>query len=261
MTKERIRVPAEVAAEVLFKSDFTCCVCRENGKAVQIHHIDEDPSNGNPQNLAVLCLECHNKTQIKGGFGKNLGAEEVITYRKDWLTRVQDRRDKADELAARAMAGFGKPESELMKSSFYSMPNRERFVFINSLPDAKSEAVQRSQPGRDTGVTSEMMKANYMYIDFLQSILSVLAGFYTSKPFNLPDPRHYFSQVTASIYSWHYAALEPEGPGSRGTSIRVLVGGRVASTLESMILEMVGAISLGWDFDFQRWRALWETAR
>lgn len=262
--KERIKVPDEVAAEVLFKSDFTCCVCREKGKAVQIHHIDEDPSNGDPENLAVLCLECHNKTQIKGGFGKNLGAEEVIAYRKDWITRVQTRRDEADKLAAQAMAGLGNPE--LTKHSSFLVQNKPVFVFVNSLPDAKGQAIRRSKAGWDSGVTSEMLNANYMYVEFLQGVLLTLASFYEGKPFNSPDPRRYFSSFIASLYYWHRAAGEPGGPGSGGTSLGVSVGGAVASDVEAMIWEMVRAISdqlFGehWaDFNLKRWRALWESA-
>ncbi len=62
----------------MFASDSTCCVCRERGKAVQVHHIDEDPSNNTPANLAVLCLECHNQTQVSGGFGRKLTDTLVI---------------------------------------------------------------------------------------------------------------------------------------------------------------------------------------
>jgi hypothetical protein len=65
--KIRISVPEEVAAEVLVASDHTCCKCEERGLPVQIHHIDENPANGDPLNLGVLCLRCHDETQVKGG--------------------------------------------------------------------------------------------------------------------------------------------------------------------------------------------------
>jgi hypothetical protein len=89
MSKSRTSIPAEVAADALFTSDNTCCVCRERGKAVQIHHIDEDPTDHTGSNLAVLCLECHNQTQIVGGFGRKLTHEVVVRYRDEWLVRVQ----------------------------------------------------------------------------------------------------------------------------------------------------------------------------
>lgn len=82
MTKQRTPIPEEVAALVLFRSNRFCCVCREPRKAVQIHHIDENPANNDPDNLAVLCLECHNQTQVQGGFGRRLEAAQVRQFRR-----------------------------------------------------------------------------------------------------------------------------------------------------------------------------------
>jgi hypothetical protein len=64
-------------------------VCRDRHKPVQIHHIDEDPSNGEPDNLAVLCFDCHRKTQLKGGFDRKLDAAQIRRYRSDWYIRVE----------------------------------------------------------------------------------------------------------------------------------------------------------------------------
>lgn len=95
MTKKvRKEIPSDLAAKVLFYSDRTCCVCRNRSKPVQIHHIDEDPSNNTFLNLAVLCLDCHNDTMIRGGFGRKLNADQVILYRDDWLKIVQRSREK-----------------------------------------------------------------------------------------------------------------------------------------------------------------------
>jgi hypothetical protein len=32
--KQRVEIPADIASEVLFRSDRTCCVCRQRGKPV-----------------------------------------------------------------------------------------------------------------------------------------------------------------------------------------------------------------------------------
>ena len=88
---QRVEIPEEVAARVLFLSDRTCCVCREARKPVQIHHIDEDPSNSIEANLAVLCFDCHHETQIRGGFDRKLDARQVMLYRDDWHGIVERR--------------------------------------------------------------------------------------------------------------------------------------------------------------------------
>ena len=58
--KERTPIQPETSADALFESDHTCCVCRTPGKSVQIHHIDEDPSNNDRLNLV-------NRPEISGG--------------------------------------------------------------------------------------------------------------------------------------------------------------------------------------------------
>lgn len=96
-------IPSDIAAKVLFLADRTCCVCHEEGKPVQIHHIDGNNANSTYQNLAVLCLDCHTATQIQGGFHRKLDAEQVLLYRDDWLSRVARERamDLTHEPAAR----------------------------------------------------------------------------------------------------------------------------------------------------------------
>jgi tetratricopeptide (TPR) repeat protein len=90
--KQREPIPQEIAARVLYLADRTCCVCRGRGKPVQIHHIDDDPSNNKLENLAVVCFDCHRETQIKGGFDRKLDADQVILYRDNWNEIVATKR-------------------------------------------------------------------------------------------------------------------------------------------------------------------------
>jgi len=82
--KKNSDVPLDIAAKALFLSDRTCCVCRTKGKSVQIHHIDGDNQNHKLNNLAILCLDCHNDTLVSGGFHRKLDADQIILYRDDW---------------------------------------------------------------------------------------------------------------------------------------------------------------------------------
>ena len=94
----RIPVPRALAAEILVSSDRTCCVCRQPGKSLQLHHIDGNPGNNDPRNIAVLCLQCHDETQLTGGFGRRLDALTVARYRDIWLADVEKRRASAIDL-------------------------------------------------------------------------------------------------------------------------------------------------------------------
>ena len=94
MKKNRTEVPVDTVAQLQLLSDRTCCVCRVPRIAMQTHHIDGNPSNHRIENLALLCLECHNNTLIKGGFGRHLNAEVVALYRNQWHENVAMRRSK-----------------------------------------------------------------------------------------------------------------------------------------------------------------------
>ena len=97
MAKKRNQIPPEIAAQVLFTSDRTCCICRNQGKPIQIHHINENPSDNSSKNLAVLCFDCHRETQIRGGFDRKLDENQIILYREDWLRIVAQKRATYEE--------------------------------------------------------------------------------------------------------------------------------------------------------------------
>ncbi len=55
----------EISRDTKEKHNWTCqeCSCdlSENRKYLHTHHIDADISNNDPENLKVLCIECHAK--------------------------------------------------------------------------------------------------------------------------------------------------------------------------------------------------------
>jgi hypothetical protein len=112
----RTGIPPLTAAKALFASDRTCCVCRTPGKPVQIHHIDEDPSNHALENLAVLCLDHHRDTQLRGGFDRKLDADQVILYRDDWNDRVARNRVSDRKLQEELEISRGSPDLALETS-------------------------------------------------------------------------------------------------------------------------------------------------
>ena len=81
-------IPADIAAVVLFWSDRTCCVCRQRGRPVQVHHLDENARNNAFANLAVLCVMCHGETHTFGGFARRLDAMQIRMFRDEWIAKV-----------------------------------------------------------------------------------------------------------------------------------------------------------------------------
>jgi hypothetical protein len=88
----RRQTSPSIEQEILFRSDHTCCTCRLKGKDVQIHHIDANPTNNHPGNLAVICLDCHSKVTGTRGLGKAYKPGEVRRYKRAWEKQVADSR-------------------------------------------------------------------------------------------------------------------------------------------------------------------------
>jgi hypothetical protein len=59
MKKPRVKIPRNLENKLYYQAARTCCVCRIPNFPVQIHHIDQDPSNNSEDNLVVICRLCH----------------------------------------------------------------------------------------------------------------------------------------------------------------------------------------------------------
>lgn len=259
----RIPVPDDIAAEILFQHDHTCCVCNEAGRSVQIHHIDEIHSNNDPANLAILCLADHDATQLQGGFGRKLSAREVVRYRDDWTERVRQRRTEADRLAVSRMSGASLPQVT-SDTSEWSRPSDELLTaYIESLPHVLKEGYLQAQKLWDAGNTRSMINGNRLIIDILEQSWVHLAAWFAPHHFLGRGAAEYFSNYIASRYAWNYAMVEPEAPGSRGSEARLMYVAETMVDIEEAVAE--AATTLGENFvdgfDRERWLARWKAAK
>lgn len=95
MVKKRKRIPKPLERQVLYKAARTCCVCRVPRKPVEIHHIDEDPSNNVASNLIVICRNCHDEAHTKHTMSKNLSIDYLRHSKQQWLQEVAERSAEA----------------------------------------------------------------------------------------------------------------------------------------------------------------------
>lgn len=60
--KKRISIPSQTQKRIYQESSSACALCREDDIAtLEIHHIDEDPSNNEDENLLLVCASCHSR--------------------------------------------------------------------------------------------------------------------------------------------------------------------------------------------------------
>ena len=63
--QERPNIPAEIKRQVMTEAGHRCIVQHCNEHIVEIHHIDENRENNDPNNLAVLCDKHHKLAHSK----------------------------------------------------------------------------------------------------------------------------------------------------------------------------------------------------
>lgn len=250
MTKKvRIPIPDAIAADILFFSDRTCCVCNARGKQVQIHHINGNPANNLIENLAVLCFDCHDQTMIKGGFGRRLEENQILKYRGDWINRVKERKRKADELASiqtvtgatKTVIVTGTYEVDYLDYKTHDNPELLK-DYLEKIIVVHQAQLTIAQTKWDKGITEVMNQGNYDMIDFYQEVLIELSTFYPKGHFNSLPPEKYFSELISSKFLWYRLVLEPEGGGTGGTMISTMTGDYVMDDLKKMITSMVTSL-------------------
>ena len=79
-------IPNDTLTKLLFANRFLCCVCREPGKPIIVHHIVEwaKSHNHDHSNLAVLCLDHHDAAHSAKQLSQNLDASTLRHCKREW---------------------------------------------------------------------------------------------------------------------------------------------------------------------------------
>ena len=182
MAKHRTSIPKELAAHVRWLSDDTCCICREREKGIQIHHINEDPRDHSVENLAVLCLECHDEVHKKGGSTRNLDLQFVTLCRDKLLEAVAWHRGEVNKKEVERQVGKNtksRPRNKVQHTQLSEFPRG----YIRSLPKFKSDLLQQIKKQKSDGTTLDIIETNSHYANALKGILVTLATFYSPEWF------------------------------------------------------------------------------
>lgn len=261
MAKTRTPIPTEISDAVLYAHAHTCCVCTEEGKRVQIHHLDADPSNNDAENLAVLCFDCHDRAHLEGGFARRLSSSSIAHYRDEWLARVERRRDLADEIrVAKAVAAQLPTEPEVAAGASWEAPASAILrAYIDHLPGALAAAYEAEREEFDSGVTARMVQVNARIADAVEQMWLYLAKWFPPGHFG-KDHAQYISDYRGERAVFHWSTAHV-GEGPHGTMMRVIVAAEIVASLEDFVKETVFALTrFDFDFDGTRWVTRWEKA-
>ena len=90
MTKIRKKLTDKERLEIIEKCSNSCCICQT--PFIQVHHIDENPSNNDPDNLVPLCPNCHNIAHGKGHLTMDLNEDRLKKLRDMWYKYCEERK-------------------------------------------------------------------------------------------------------------------------------------------------------------------------
>ena len=261
MAKHRTSIPKEVAAHVRWLSDDTCCICRERRKEIQIHHINADPRDHCVENLAVLCLECHDNTQKKGGFTRKLDPQFVTLCRDKWLEDVVSRRADANKKDVERQVGknsrseqpSARPRNRVQHTQLSEFPRG----YIESLPKFKSDLLQQIKKQIANGTTLDIIEANSHYANALKGILTTLATFYSPEYFKDQSPQEFFLEIISARDRFHSIMVEPYGPNTGGTISGIRYGHERIKDIEKLVEDMVNGLWEERYSEYENWQKRW----
>lgn len=152
---KRKKIATETETLVLTRSRRRCALCfgfdgDPQQKAGQLAHLDQDPGNGQEDNLAFLCMFHHDQYDSRTSQSKGLTAHEVKRYRTLLYERLQSLLDEPHSLAARPSGSTPltpdvNEEEKIPKAEPH--PLWSRLTFLNSIEDDSdiSELEDRSK--------------------------------------------------------------------------------------------------------------------
>jgi hypothetical protein len=106
-----------------------------------------------------------------------------------------------------------------------------------------------------------MKQGTFDVTDVVEQVLIALALWYPPHHFDGKEPWDYINEIKASRFEWHWAHRFPLGfNGWGGSVIMIETAGSVLDDLETMVVDMVFALSQHLDLNFESWKKEWDSA-
>lgn len=255
MTK-RPPINNETTAKLMYLSERTCAVCNQYGKAVQIHHIDENPSNNSLDNLVLLCFDCHNDTQLRGGFGRKLNAQTVIVFRNEWHERVLQRRQQADQIAVSVTTKDANVVDHDLQYCITEAMQSEDHHYIWMIPVILKQSIVRLREKYD-GQTTLSQIEYYMTVCTLIKKMAITI----SSNFDSESDGGNLIETTERAFddTWHWLRSLYINVGF-GTFANIAIGSAAANATKKIVADLVLALyAYGDSFKYSEWVKVWDS--
>ena len=81
MPRKRARIPKSIKDSILLEYNHKCAICGK--ERPQLHHIDKNPNNNDPNNIIPLCPNCHLTDQHNPTADIDMGILKLFRVYKD----------------------------------------------------------------------------------------------------------------------------------------------------------------------------------
>lgn len=99
--------PKKLKHKLLYDSQYVCAVCQQ--QACHIHHIDQDHSNNDEENLVVLCSAHHDEAHTKRQLSQNLSPDALRDAKQKWTAVVNEKRELAATVSGQLLIAKNSP--------------------------------------------------------------------------------------------------------------------------------------------------------
>lgn len=108
--KPRAKIPAEIQRIVKIEARHSCIVCK-TGISLELHHIDGNRENNDPENIACICANHH--TQAGNGQITRLELKEYKKRAKEEDETIRKLRQELAYYAAAPVVSVSQPFSQI----------------------------------------------------------------------------------------------------------------------------------------------------
>lgn len=137
--KKRKNISGTQRKRLLEKNAHVCCVCKKRGIGVNLHHLDENPSNNDDDNIAVLCVkehDCHHRPNSYPSLEHlNLTTEQLKGKKKSWENFVSEAKKEKSNVCATITAYGTIDNINGMKIVFHWKDGRIEFERVYQMLD------------------------------------------------------------------------------------------------------------------------------
>jgi len=129
---------------------YRCCVCKRPNLGLHLHHIDGYSSNTVDDNLAVLCVEDHDRHHRPAAYSAvvnhlDLSPKVITEHKQSWQAFVVEARSEAPKVIA-TLAAYGTVESVHSLQLVMQWPDekieyKRSFHLLDANPDRLTDEI------------------------------------------------------------------------------------------------------------------------